>query len=170
MKLQWKKLIPCLLIPLAVGGLAALLTREGMADFACLRQPPLTPPAWLFPVVWTLLYLMMGLASYLALIAPAPPAQTKRALILYAAQLLVNFIWPLVFFGQGAFLAAFFWLLALWGLIFLTIGQFRQLSKPAARLLIPYLLWVSFAGYLNLGVYLLNDAPAFFARLTAYSA
>lgn len=156
MKLQPKKLAVCLAVPLAVGGLAALLSRSGMADFALLRKPPLTPPAWVFPVVWTALYLMMGLASYLVWESYAPREHVAAALTVYACQLSVNFLWPILFFTLKLYLFAFFWLVALWLLVLAAFAFFRKLQKTAGLLMLPYLLWVTFAGYLNFGVYLLN--------------
>ena len=148
-----KALLFDLLLPLGVGGLAALLTGGAMEEYGSLHQPPLSPPGWVFPVVWTVLYLLMGLSSYLVLTAGKgrPPG-----LGLYCLQLLFNFFWPLLFFGMGLYLPAFFWLLALWGLVLATAVQFSKTSRKAARLLLPYLAWTAFAGYLNLGVYLLN--------------
>ena len=155
MKPQIKKLLIALAIPLAVGGLAALLS-GGMGDFAALNRPPLSPPSWLFPIVWTLLYLLMGYASYRVWQKGVDALLTRRALTAYAAQLALNFLWPIIFFGLDMYLAAFFVLLALWALIFLTIRLFSQIDETAGDLLLPYILWVSFAGYLNLGVYILN--------------
>lgn len=155
MKIQWKKLLLCLAIPLAVGGLATLLS-GGMGDFQDMVQPPLSPPGWVFPVVWTILYLLMGYASYRVLISGADQAQVRKALRLYGAQLALNFLWPLIFFGLEWYLVAFIVLAALWILIFLTIRAFCKIDEAAGNLLLPYLLWVTFAGYLNLGVYLLN--------------
>ena len=154
MKIQWKRLLLCLAIPLAAGGLAAFLTKDSMAQFALLNQPPLSPPGWLFPVVWTILYLLMGYASYLVSISHS--SQKRHALILYAMQLAVNFFWSIFFFNFEWYLFSFFWLLLLWVLIFLTLRAFRRISRTAGDLLIPYLLWVTFAGYLNLAIYLLN--------------
>lgn len=155
-KIKWKKLIILTLLPLAVGALAGFLTRGGMEDFEYMRKPPLSPPGWLFPVVWTALYTLMGIASYLVCTAPVSPARKRRAFTVYGMQLAVNFIWPLLFFGLDVYLLAFFWLVLLWLLILLTMVMFGYISTPAGKLLVPYLLWVSFAGYLNLGVYLLN--------------
>lgn len=155
MKMNWKPLLIALAIPLAVGGLAALLS-GGMADYKALEQPPLSPPGWVFPVVWTVLYLLMGYASYRVYTAGMSPALTKKALRFYAAQLALNFLWPIVFFGFEWYLAAFVILVALWILILLTLRLFTAIDETAGDLLIPYLLWVTFAGYLNLGVYLLN--------------
>lgn len=155
MKIQWKKLLLCLAIPLAVGGLASLLS-GGMADYREMNQPPLSPPGWLFPIVWTILYLLMGYASYRVLTADAGPTQINRALTLYGAQLALNFLWPLVFFGIGWYWAAFAVLIVLWVLIYLTMRAFSEIDELAGTLLLPYILWVTFAAYLNLGVALLN--------------
>ena len=155
MKPNIKTLLISLAIPLAVGGLATLLS-GGMGDFAQMVKPPLSPPGWLFPVVWTVLYLLMGYSSYRIYTSEADPAQVRSALILYAVQLALNFLWPIVFFGFDWYLAAFVLLLALWAAILLTIRAFSAIDETAARLLTPYLLWVTFAGYLNLGVALLN--------------
>ena len=155
MKFEWKKLLIALGIPLAVGGLAALLS-GGMSDYGAMNKPPLSPPGWVFPVVWSILYLLMGYASYRIWTSDAPSADKRRALLLYGAQLLANFVWPLLFFGGEMFLAALIWLVFLWFLIFLTIRAFSKIDERAGDLLIPYILWVTFAAYLNLGIYLLN--------------
>jgi len=155
-KTDWKRILLCLAIPLGVGGLAALLTGSSMADYSQMNQPPLAPPGWLFPVVWTLLYLMMGYASYRVITSGGEKSQVRKALMLYGGQLAVNFLWPLVFFGLHMYLAAFFVLLLLWLLVALTIGAFARLDDTAADLLLPYILWVTYAAYLNVGAYLLN--------------
>ena len=153
MKIQWKKLVVSLLVPLAVGGVSALLTRGGMKDFETLLKPPLSPPAWLFPVAWTLLYLMMGFAAYLVW---AAPRRDPNALFAYGVQLFFNFFWSIIFFGVKNYLFAFIWLLLLWAAILWTAILFFRTKKPAGWLLAPYLVWVAFAGYLNFGIYLLN--------------
>ena len=150
-----KKIWLFLGLPLAVGGLAALLS-GGMADYGNLAQPPLSPPGWVFPVVWSLLYLAMGYASYRVYSRGEDPGTVRTGLIAYGAQLFLNFLWPIVFFRFEAFLAAFVVLIALWIAIVITMWQFYKSDERAGDLLIPYLLWVTFAGYLNLGVYLLN--------------
>ena len=150
---QWKNLITAIAIPLAVGSLSALLTQGSMQTFSSLRQPPLSPPGFLFPVVWTVLYVLMGIASYLA---AAAPGQNETALRLYGLQLVFNFFWSIFFFNFGWYLFSFVWLVALWLLILATALSFYQSSKTAGLLMLPYLLWVTFAGYLNLGIYLLN--------------
>ncbi len=156
MKIDWKQLLICLAIPLAVGGLATLLTGGGMGDYATFNQPPLSPPGWVFPVVWTVLYLLMGYASYRVAMSGKERDMTRGALRIYGAQLALNFLWPLVFFILQWYWASFAVLLALWVLIFLTIRAFSQIDEVAGDLLLPYIVWVTFAGYLNLGVALLN--------------
>lgn len=153
LKIQWKKLLACLAIPLAVGGLSALLTRNGMETFKALNKPPLSPPGWLFPVVWTILFVLMGIASYLVLVSGKP---NRTALTVYGVQLVFNFVWSLIFFNMEQYLFAFIWLVLLWLLILITTVLFYRISKPAGYLMLPYLAWVTFAGYLNLGIYLLN--------------
>lgn len=156
MKIDWKKLLICLGIPLAVGGLSSLISGGGMADYAMLNQPPLSPPGWVFPVVWTILYLLMGYASYRVLTSGKEEKEIRRALILYGAQLALNFLWPIVFFGLQWRLVAFFILVALWVLIYLTMRAFSKIDERAGDLLLPYIVWVTFAGYLNLASYFLN--------------
>ena len=155
MKPEIKKLLIALAIPLAVGGLSALLS-GGMSDYLVLNRPPLSPPGWLFPIVWTVLYLLMGYGSYRVAVKGAEAGRTRRALLVYGAQLLVNFLWPIVFFGFDMWLTAFFILIGLWVLIFWNIRLFSKIDETAGDLLLPYILWVTFAGYLNLGIFLLN--------------
>lgn len=150
MKINIPNLLTAIAIPLATGGLSAWLTRDGMNAFTSVQQPPLSPPMWIFPIVWILLYLLMGVASYLA----AEAGASTNAFILYALQLFFNFFWSIWFFGLGWYLFAFLWLLVLWVLILATAVSFYRVSKPAGYLMLPYLLWVTFAAYLNLGVYL----------------
>lgn len=156
MKIRVKPLIISLLIPLAVGGLSALLTRNSMEAFGALNQPPLSPPGWLLPVVWSILYLLMGFASYLVFVNGRNRRKVQNALFVYGVQLFFNFLWSIIFFNQERYFFAFFWLLALWVLILITLVLFYRIHKPAGLLLIPYLVWVTFAGYLNLGIALLN--------------
>lgn len=156
MKQNRRQLLICIAIPLAAGGLSAWLTRGSMDTFAALNKPPLSPPGWLFPVVWTILFVLMGLASYLVLKSGKPQQKVNRALRLYGIQLGVNFFWSVFFFNLSLYLFSFIWLILLWILILVTTIRFRRLSQPTGMLMLPYLLWVAFAGYLNLGIYLLN--------------
>lgn len=153
---EWKKLIISILIPLAVGGAPSLIANGSFKDFEALNKPPLAPPAWAFPAAWTLLYILMGIAAYLVYCSEKYPGRIERALTFYAVQLFMNFCWTLIFFNLRLYLAAFIWLVLLWGAIAGTALLFRFISKPAGWLMLPYLAWVTFAGYLNLGVYILN--------------
>lgn len=155
-KIKWRILLICLLIPLLVGVLSSVLSRGGMESFDTAQASPLTPPPVVFIVVWTLLYILMGISSYLVVTSNEPQAKIDAALKTYGTQLVFNFFWSIFFFGLGAYLFSFLWLAGLWVAIVLNILAFSKISKPAAWLLVPYLLWVSFAGYLNLSVYLLN--------------
>lgn len=156
LKRNWRRLLGCILLPLAVGALAAFLTRDGIAVFDALQKPALSPPAWLFPAVWTILYVLMGVASYLVLTAGRSADAVKAALSVYAIGLILNFFWPILFFVLEGYLLSLAWLVALWIAVLATLLAFYHISKPAGLLLAPYLVWVTFAGYLNLAVYLLN--------------
>lgn len=153
MKIQWKKLFICIAIPLIVGAVSALLSSDQMATFNSLQKPALSPPGWLFPVVWTILYILMGIASYFVWTSDKP---NQVALIVYIIQLFFNFFWSIIFFNFELYLFAFVWLVILWLLILTTTILFYQIVKISGYLMIPYLLWVTFAGYLNLSIYLLN--------------
>ena len=155
MRIEWKKLLVCIAIPLAIGGISALLTSGNMKLFEEINKPPLSPPAWLFPVVWTILYVLMGIALYLVVTTRTRENKTP-AIISFCAQLFFNFFWSIIFFNAQAYLFAFVWLLLLWVAIVLNIYFFNKINTTSAKLLIPYLVWVTFAGYLNLGIYTLN--------------
>ena len=156
MKINLKLLIKSLALPLAVGGIAAFFTNDAMKEFQVLTQPPLSPPAWLFPVVWTILYILMGISAYLIETSDTSLNAKTNAILLYNYQLIVNFLWPIFFFNFGWYLFSFFWLLLLWILVFLMIRSFSRISKTAAYLNIPYLVWLTFAAYLNAGIWWLN--------------
>lgn len=156
MRLNIKQLIICIAIPLLIGSLSAFLTRDSMTTFSRVIKPPLSPPGILFPIVWTVLYTLMGIASYLIISSDAAKEDVQNAIFVYALQLGINFFWSIFFFNLQWYLFSFFWLLLLWTFILYTIVVFYRISKPAAYLLIPYLLWVTFAGYLNLGIAILN--------------
>ncbi len=145
-----------ILIPVGVGLLSAFLTKDSMDIYKTVVQPPLSPPGVLFPIVWSILYILMGVSSTMIFLSDAKEREKRKALYLYGLQLIVNFFWSIFFFNARLFLLSFVWLLLLWLLIVLMILQFAKISKLAAWLQLPYLLWVTFAGYLNLGVYLLN--------------
>ena len=156
MKKHTKIILLSILIAETAGALSAWLTREGMKTFTnMIAQPPLSPPPLLFPIVWSILYALMGYGSAKIWMS-APSLDRTRGLVLYASQLVFNFFWSLIFFNIQAFGFSFFWLLTLWGLVLLMTLAFRKTDPLAAKLQIPYLLWLTFAVYLNLGVWYLN--------------
>lgn len=157
MKTKLRTYIIGLIIPLLVGGLSALLTIGDMDIYESIVTPPLSPPSIVFPIVWTILFILMGISSamiYATETSPLP--QRKSALYTYALSLIFNFFWSIIFFGGRAYLFAFIWLIILWFLIFRTIKKYSSINPLAAILQIPYLLWVTFAGYLNLAIWILN--------------
>lgn len=144
-------------IALAVGGLSAFFTRNSMNFYETIITPPLSPPSWLFPVVWTVLFVLMGIsAAMIYLDRTASNPSKKSALYTYALSLAVNFFWSIIFFNLRAFLFAFVWLLLLLYLIIKTILKYYKINTLAAYLQIPYLLWVGFAGYLTFAIWILN--------------
>ena len=156
MKKPWKTYLLWILLAEAVGGLSRWLTRAGTKAYSqTIVQPPLSPPRWVFPVVWTLLFALMGIGAAKVYLAQ-PSKERSRGLNLFIAQLVVNFFWSPIFFNQQAFGLAFFWLLLLWGLVLWMILTFRKVDSLASKLQIPYLLWLTFAAYLNFGVWKLN--------------
>ncbi len=155
-KLQLTDLLTSIAIAELVGVLSSLLAGNSRAFYETLPLPPLSPPGWVFPVVWTLLYALMGAAAYLIYRADADAGQKRSALTLYVAQLAVNFLWSIVFFRFQLFWLSVAVLLLLNVLVALTILFFRRISRPAAYLLLPYLAWILFAAYLNIGVAVLQ--------------
>jgi tryptophan-rich sensory protein len=144
-------------IALLVGGLSALVTGGSMGLYEDIITPPLVPPSWLFPVVWTILFILMGIsAAMIYLDKKASQNQINSALFTYALSLIVNFFWSIIFFNARAFLFAFLWLLLLLYLIIRTIMKYYKINRVAAYLQIPYALWVTFAGYLTFAIWLLN--------------
>ncbi|MBO4937451.1 MAG: tryptophan-rich sensory protein [Oscillospiraceae bacterium] len=155
-KRNWKTYALWILLTEAVGGLAGWLTKDDTRYFnENILQPPLSPPAIVFPIVWGILYALMGISAARIYSAPESPLRSK-GLNLFVIQLVVNFFWSLIFFKLQAFGFAFLWLLLLWLLVFWMIITFFRTDRPAGKLQIPYLLWLTFAAYLNLGVWYLN--------------
>lgn len=144
-------------IPLAVGLLSALLTMKNMDLYSRVKTPPLSPPSILFPIVWTLLYILMGVSSGRVWQRRSiDPKSADAGISFYAVSLLFNFVWSILFFNFQLYLFSFFWLLILWGLIIGTILSYWKVDRAAAYLQIPYAVWVAFAGYLNIGIWFLN--------------
>lgn len=153
---HWKVFIVSVVLAEAVGALSGWLTRDGAQQYAqSIVLPPLSPPGIVFPIVWTVLFALMGIGSAIVRLAPDSQARSG-ALRLYAVQLAFNFVWSLIFFNWKNYGFAFVWLAALWVLIGWMILRFRALVPAAGWTQVPYFLWVAFAGYLNLGVWLLN--------------
>ena len=154
-RFDWKAALFFIGFTLLLGALGGLLGgASGFKSFEALQKPPLTPPAAVFPIVWSALYLLMGIAAYL--VWSSGDLDRGASLRMYFLQLLVNILWPLFFFRLQWRLFAFFWLLLLRALLSRTMAGFRYIRKSSYWLLVPYFLWVLFAGYLNLGIYLLN--------------
>ncbi len=143
-----------ILIPLAVGGVGAFFTMKGLPFYRTQKKPWFAPPELLFPIVWSILYALMGIGSTMVCLSRSP--KKAPALRLYGAQLAVNLLWSVIFFGLHWYLLAFLWLLLLIVLILRMIQAFREVNKTAANLQIPYLLWCLFAAILNFSVYFLN--------------
>lgn len=153
MKIQWNKLWLSLL-PLFAGIVSSLLTGDSFTYYEQLTKPLFSPPSFLFPIVWTILYLLLGVSFYLIQTIPSP--FTSTATLLYLTQIILNFLWSPVFFSLENTLLAFFILLLLWIVVFQMIRAFYRISPLSAWLQIPYLLWLTFAGYLNLSILLFN--------------
>ena len=154
MKIQLKPLVVSLLISLGVGGLASIFTSGSYAIYENLSKPPLSPPGWIFPVVWIILYIFMGISAYMIYISNSD--EKSLALKFYAFSLIVNFFWPIFFFKFGWFWFAFFWLLLLVVIVAITLVLFKKINPTSAWLLVPYLIWIIFASYLNLFTAILN--------------
>ncbi len=153
-ELKVKPFVIFLAIPFAVQLLSYFVTKGSMDIYDRVKIPPLSPPSWLFPVVWTVLFGLMGISSYLVWNEDSP--YTKQALGIYGIQLVFNLCWNVLFFVMEAFLVSLIWLMGLLILIIIMIAAFRRISPAAAYLQIPYGLWVAFACYLNAGIYYLN--------------
>lgn len=157
---MWNKIKPyaiSLAVSLGVGGLSALVTKKSMDIYKTIKKPPLAPPSVLFPIVWTGLFILMGVGCALIYMnREGKEKETAKALKIYGGSLAVNFLWSVIFFNLRSYWAAFLWLLFLWGLIYATVKQYKKIYPAAAYMQIPYLLWVTFAGYLNGAIALLN--------------
>jgi len=154
---KYKSYLIAILIPLLVGVTSAISTIGNMNLEEKFKMPPLAPQAIIFPIVWTLLYILMGVSSGIVFNSNSANESSKiTALFIYALSLVFNFFWSIIFFNINAFLFAFIWLIVLWILILNTIIKYYKISKIAAYLQLPYLLWVTFAGYLNFAIWYLN--------------
>lgn len=151
---KYKPYFKSIILPLAVGGVSAFFTMKGMPYYDMQEKPFFTPPDFIFPIVWTILYVLMGISA--ARVKQSNDPKKKQALKTYYLQLAVNFFWSVLFFGLHQYFLAFLWLLLLIILIAKMIKEFAQIDLTAAKLQIPYLLWCIFAAVLNFGVWWLN--------------
>lgn len=158
-KVQFRIFVPAVLIPLFVGGFSAFLTREDMGIYNMADKPFLAPPDWVFPIAWTILYIMMGTASYLVYVTEADVSIKRKALILYGAQLAMNFFWSILFFTYSRYLMALIWLLLMWVLILMCCIRFYRILPLAGLMMGVLLLWTCFAAYLNLACYIMSITP-----------
>ncbi len=154
MVIKLKPLIANILIVLGIGGLAGFLTRNSMDVYSDIVKPAFSPPGFIFPIVWTILYILMGISAYM--IYTSKSDDKKAALTVYGIQLVFNFFWSIIFFNFEAYTFAFVWIIILWILIAIMIYMFYQIEPKAAYLQIPYFLWVTFAAILNLVIVRLN--------------
>ena len=154
---NWLKLLISLIIPQLVAAGGAYFTITGTGSwYTQINKPEWNPPSWIFGPVWTTLYVMMGISFFLVWKSGAASSLKKTAIFFWIAQLVANFFWSIIFFGQQEIGLAFGEILLLWVLILLTIFSFAKISKPAAWLLVPYISWVSFAAMLNYTIWKLN--------------
>ena len=160
-KVNILKLIIAIIIPLAVGMLSSFITKDAMMSFNAMKKPPLAPPGILFPIVWSILYVLMGISSYLIYEFDDKNGTAKlklknECLTLYVIQLIFNFFWSILFFRLKLYYFALVWLVILWILVFALIIKSKKINKIVSYLLIPYILWMTFAAYLNIMIALLN--------------
>ncbi len=154
---EYPRLIASILIPLIVGFIGSIVTiTEIPTWYAALSKPAWAPPNWLFGPVWTILYILMGIALYLVWREGLNRRDVRFAILIFGAQLVLNLLWSIVFFSYHALLGSFFLIMLLWLVILANIIAFSIISKPAGLLLVPYIVWVSIASYLNYSVYILN--------------
>lgn len=151
---KYKPYLLSIAIPLAIGGVSTFITMKGMPYYDMQRKPFFTPPNAVFPIVWTILYILMGISA--ARVWQSNDPKKKQALKTYGLQLAVNFLWSVIFFGLHRYFLAFLWLLLLIYLVAKMIREFAQIDLKAAKLQIPYLIWCCFAAVLNFGVWWLN--------------
>ncbi len=154
---KWK-LVIAIAIPLIVGIISGFITKDATKSFESINKPALSPPSIVFPIVWTILYILMGISSYIIYINNSlyDEENRKKYLIIYIIQLIFNFFWSIIFFNLKQYYFALVWLLILWSLIIMLLYYSKKINKYAFYLLIPYIVWVTIAGYLNIMIAILN--------------
>ncbi len=149
-------IIISILIPLGIGFISGYITKDAMATYENLIKPSFAPPGYIFPIVWTVLYILMGIASYRIYKLGIEKKEVKNALFFYGVQLMLNFLWPILYFGLGLRFVAFIEIIVLFIFIVITTKKFFKLDKIAGYFMVPYLLWVAFASVLNYFTWRLN--------------
>ncbi len=159
-KIDIKNLSINILIPLCIGAISGFLCMDGMKMYPYLNKSAIAPPAMIFPLVWFVLYILMGISAYVIsgsrLSVKKQKKHKDRSMSIYALQLAVNFFWPILFFNSQNYLFAFFWLVLLLVLVCWMTAEFWRIEQSAAYLQIPYIVWLIFAGYLNFTIYAMN--------------
>ena len=153
LKINWKKLIIFIVITFIIGGFFSFFINS-RGFYNSLEKPPLSPPGVLFPIVWSVLYILMGVSLYL--VSESDSMNKEQSYLIYIVQLVVNSLWTLLFFGFGLQLLSFLWILLLIVLVVIMIINFYKANKVSGLLQIPYLLWLLFAAYLNLAIFIIN--------------
>ena len=154
------KLLIAVALPVAVGGLSGFATARGVSTwYPTLVKPSFNPPAWVFGPVWTVLYIMMGVAAYLVWLRGVDADGVRVALAVFVVQLVLNGLWSILFFGMHSLGWALFEIIVLWVAIAATIWLFWRVVPAAGVLLLPYWAWVSFATVLNASLWWLNRSP-----------
>lgn len=151
---KYKALIISIAIPLLIGLMSGLITMNSMEVYKQLLLPKYAPPGYIFPIVWTILYTLMGIASYI--IYQSEDEDKTKVLILYGIQLVINFIWPILFFNLHLYLFSTIWLLLLLAIVIIVTYLFYKIKPIAGYLMLPYVLWLLFALYLNFNIFILN--------------
>lgn len=144
------------IVSLAVGGLAAIIIRNYTDSYALLNKPAFSPPKWVFPVAWTIIYILMGIGLGLVISAPRNNADKSSSIFNYSLQLVANFLWSIWFFNLSQYKLSFVWIILLFILVIFMTINFYKVSKIAGLIQIPYIVWLLFAGYLNLFIALKN--------------
>ena len=144
--------IKSIVLTLAVGALSAFVTRGNMDVYESINRPSIAPPGFIFPIVWTVLFVLMGISFANVLVK----GRGRECSGIYVLQLFANFLWSVIFFNFRAYMFSFVWLILLWVLILVMIKCFYRISPFSAYINVPYFLWVTFAGVLNFMIYILN--------------
>lgn len=154
MQIKWKPLACSIAIPLALGLLAGFLTKDSMGIYEQLNKPAMALSGYIFQAIWLILFVLLGIASYIVYVSGS--SEKEKALLLYGINLLLIYIWPILFFLFQSYYVAFAIEIILWGVAFTMVSMFTQISRLAGWILLPYFIWVTYAAYLNFQILLLN--------------